>query len=145
MKTSLVVCALLSVTGQLAWTVSAAEGQTKAPETVVIPRSVFEASTQYLDPFHPGSTRRVGAIRVDEGDQKTSDTDLASLLILNGLSGSAAQRLAIINGKTFAAGEQGDVLTQRGKVKVHCLEIRPTSIVIAIGAEGSKAELKLKD
>ena len=145
MKPSFAVCILLWILCQQPWTAAAAETPTEISGAAAMPRSVFDASPAYRDPFHPGSTRRLGSSRVDESDDKSSKTDLASLLVLNGLSGTTAQRLAIINGKTFASGEQGDVVTQRGKVNVRCLEIRSGSTVILVGADANKLELRLKD
>ena len=157
MKTTLAAYAILLTTGSLVFGgVPGSESQAPSagekarpkeePRTeIAIPQSVFETSTQFLDPFHPKSIRRVAMSRADEGEKKSTDSELASLLILNGLSGSSVQRLAIVNGKTIAAGENSDVLTQRGKVKVHCLEIRASSVVVAVGTDGTKVELKLKD
>ena len=51
----------------------------------------------------------------------------------------------MINGRTFAAGEEGEVPTERGKMKIRCLEIRGNTVIVAVGAEGTKVELKRKD
>jgi hypothetical protein len=51
---------------------------------------------------------------------------------LSGLSGSAGNRLAIINDKTFSAGEEADLKLNGKTVHVGCLEIREQSALIQI-------------
>jgi len=112
---------------------------------VVLPKSVFETSTQFKDPFHPRSTRRVKSESPSKSAPPPHDTEWANYLILNGLSGPANQRLAIINGKTLAVGEESEVTTERGKVKIRCLEIRTNSAIVTVGTDSAKSELRLKD
>ena len=51
---------------------------------------------------------------------------------LTGLSGAPGHRLAILNGKTFAQGESGEVKANGKIIQVHCLEIRENSVVAEI-------------
>ena len=62
---------------------------------------------------------------------------------LVGMSGSPDHRLALINNKTFEKGDQSAVNIGEKLVKVHCLEIRESSVVISIeGLDGTR-ELKM--
>jgi type II secretory pathway component PulC len=56
-------------------------------------------------------------------------------LKLNGISGTAARRLAIINNRTFEANEEGAVSTPSGPVRIRCLEIKDDSVLVQIGGE----------
>ena len=56
-------------------------------------------------------------------------------LKLNGISGTAARRLAIINNRTFEANEEGVVSTTSGPVRIRCLEIKDDSVLVQVGGE----------
>ena len=60
---------------------------------------------------------------------------------LTGLSGSRDQRLAILNGKTFAQGEKGEVKASGKVIQIHCLEIRDNSAVVEV--EGYKKPIEI--
>ena len=60
---------------------------------------------------------------------------------LTGLSGAHDQRLAILNGKTFARGEKGEVKANGKVIQVHCLEIRENSVVVEV--EGYKKPIEI--
>ena len=62
---------------------------------------------------------------------------------LQGISGSGARRLAIINGKTFAAGDTNVVKIQAKTVTVRCLEIGEKSATVTFDGVEEKRELKL--
>jgi hypothetical protein len=114
--------------------------------SVIIPKSVFETSSVHKDPFNPRSTRRRAKVeQADKHETPPPVEKLSDYLVLQGLSGSTSQRLAIINGRTMAEGEDSEVSTERGKVKVRCLEIRSNAVIVAVGAEATVAELKRKD
>lgn len=58
---------------------------------------------------------------------------------LNGISGSAGRRLAVINGKTLQNGEQTSLKLGEKSVTVRCIEIRQASVVISIdGLDGTR-------
>ena len=62
-------------------------------------------------------------------------------LLLNGIS----RGLAMINGRTFAPGEEGDVPTgSGGKRHISCLTIKDESAIIELLPEGERQELKLR-
>jgi S1-C subfamily serine protease len=56
-------------------------------------------------------------------------------LRINGLSGGPGHRLVTINNNTFAAGEEGDVISNGDRVRIRCLEIRDNAAVVQIGKE----------
>ena len=62
---------------------------------------------------------------------------------LSGLSGSAADRLAVINDKTFSAGEANDLKLKGRTVHLQCLEIREQSVLVKIQDLPSPYELTI--
>ncbi len=110
------------------------------PLEVPIPQSVFEFDGKGVkDPFFPLSTRSphlttqatiVPAFRVD-------------YFKLKGMSGSAENSLALINNRTMAAGETAEVTTPAGKSKVHCLEIKKSSVIIRVEGQFEPIEVFL--
>ncbi|MBC8094969.1 MAG: SEL1-like repeat protein [Akkermansiaceae bacterium] len=65
-------------------------------------------------------------------------------LLLKGISGSGARRLALINNQTFAAGETASVRVGSASRKVKCIEIRDKSVVISVEGDTATQELFLK-
>jgi hypothetical protein len=53
-------------------------------------------------------------------------------IVLKGISGTVDKRLAIINNKTFEAGEEGELRIGGHLTKVKCVEVREKSVVISI-------------
>jgi hypothetical protein len=122
---------------------------TNAPAAeVVIAKSEFnEKLPQGRDPFFPRSTRRMPVVVSASPNaapvaQKPS-IDL-SQFVLKGISGSAARRLAIVNDRTFAAGEDQEVTTRTGKMHIYCQEIRDNSVLISFGNPPQPLELRLR-
>jgi hypothetical protein len=101
--------------------------------TFALPRTLNEGR----DPFHPTSTR---VIAMDQPVKK-ADTGPATLE-LKGISGTVDRPLAIINNATMAVGEELDVTTPQGRVKVVCLAIEGTKVKIR--AQGETRELLLR-
>ena len=65
-----------------------------------------------------------------------------SSFVLNGIT-SPPKRTAMINGRTFEAGEEGEVrLPSGGKAMIKCEEIRSDSAVILFN--GVRRELRLR-
>jgi hypothetical protein len=110
-----------------------------------IPQSVFTIPTslqQGRDPFFPNSTYWLSGVGVVVPKQSTpSHTEVT--LVLNGLSGTAGHRLAMINGHTMAEGEAAEVSTASGRIRVRCVEIKAESVVVEVGNE--RRELRLRD
>jgi hypothetical protein len=76
--------------------------------------------------------------------RQLTDLDLLdAALRLAGISGPPDRRFAIINGKTFQAGEEGEVKagTQVFRIKIH--EIRERSAIISLAGQPGTRELHL--
>ncbi len=105
----------------------------------VIPLSVFTqpASREYgRDPFYPNSTR-LFAMPVPSNIQATK-----VVLELQGIAGSPPNRLALINGHTFKAGEEDEVLFTGGRKRIHVLEIQDEAALVEY--DGQRELLHLK-
>ena len=53
-----------------------------------------------------------------------------------------SRRLCLINNGTFAEGEEGEVITAEGKVRIRCIKIKEDSVLIEAG--GERQELRLR-
>jgi hypothetical protein len=78
-------------------------------------------------------------------DLELLDTSHPQALRLSGISGPPDQRLAIINGKTFAPGEQGDVKAGTQTFRIKLQEIKERSVIISFSDETATRELHLPD
>ncbi|HXI71976.1 MAG TPA: hypothetical protein VNN22_16590 [Verrucomicrobiae bacterium] len=96
--------------------------------------------TDGRDPFYPASTRPYQTSVVPNA--KTADVNM-SLISLQGISGQPPQRLAIINKRTFATGDNLEVSTSQGRIRVRCLEISENSAVIEVN--GQRHELRYEE
>jgi hypothetical protein len=106
-----------------------------APVQPEIPKSVFIIPTtpqEGKDPFFPSSMRLFSSAVVKTNVQPTTRP---VELHLNGISGTADHRLAIINNQTFEINEEGEVPTHPGRTRIRCLEIKPDSVLIQVGGE----------
>lgn len=104
------------------------------------PRSIFILPAnpkEGCDPFFPASLRPYESA-VPSG----AHGDLTELR-LNGVSGPPNHRLVIINNVTFGAGDDAEVRTSQGRVRIHCLKITGTSVMIE--ANGQPQELRYGD
>jgi hypothetical protein len=118
------------------------ESVTSVAVTNSIPQSIFvvpKNAEEGRDPFFPTSDRlwRVTTVKLPP----RPNTPAVSL-VLNGLSGTADHRLAMINGRTFAEGESNEVTTAGTRVLIRCIEIKESSVVIEVG--GARRELSLR-
>ncbi len=106
---------------------------------IVMPKSVFVVPTTQKEgrnPFFP-EAKVTGQVPKDK--QQALDN---SSFVLNGITGPPL-RSAMINGRTFLAGEEGEVRLQNGaKVMIKCAQIRDESAVIVVG--GVQRELRLR-
>lgn len=64
-------------------------------------------------------------------------------LILKGIVGVGAGKMALINNQTLSVGESGKVKIGRTTVMVRCLEIGTNSVLIAVGDVGGRQRLDL--
>jgi len=105
-----------------------------------IPLSVFDVTAKPTkDPFFPNSLRQP----VPQASN-SAPVISASSFMLKGVSGSSRERLGIINNRTVAAGEDAEVVTASGKVKIHCIEVKETSVVLRIAGQTEPMEIALR-
>jgi hypothetical protein len=96
-------------------------------------RSIFilpSSPSEGRDPFFPDSTRPYKVAVA--ANPRVVDVNS---LVVKGFSGSVDHRLVIINNHTFAAGDEGDVVTPAGRIHLSCIEIRTNSVVIEVGGQ----------
>jgi hypothetical protein len=115
-----------------------------------IPKSAFIDDVKVgKDPFFPNTARRSGKTRVaaiqSDGFTQSPPKNFSDQIKLKGILGSATRRLVLINNHTFAVGEQAEVKTSEGKVKVRCLEIRERSVIVALPGDTQRRELYLNE
>ena len=92
-------------------------------------KSVFVDRPNFgRDPFFPNSPRRGKLVQ----DVVVEPTANFNNIVLKGISGSAEKRLAILNNKTFAAGEDGELRIGGHPTKIKIVEVREKSVVISI-------------
>jgi hypothetical protein len=113
----------------------------KVVPEVPFPQSIFSVPTQPgegRNPFFPQSTVQVVII-----PKITKDNPIESFsFVLNGIT-SPPRRTAMINGRTFEPGEEGEVrMPSGGKILIKCEEIKADSAVITVG--GQRRELRLR-
>ena len=108
---------------------------------VPIPQSVFVIPSQPSEgrnPFFPQSFVRVVPVKVNPG----SPIDTSSFFVLNGIT-SPPRRTAMINGRTFEPGEEGEVrLASGAKMLIKCVEIKADSAIIDFS--GQRRELRMR-
>ncbi len=106
---------------------------------VAVTKSVFTVPTSVKEgrnPFFPGAK-----VSVEVPKDKEQSLE-ASAFVLNGITGPPL-RSAMINGRTFLKGEEGEVRLQNGaKIMIKCSDIRDESAVIVVG--GIQRELRLR-
>lgn len=131
-----------------------AKGQAKAPADtttsaaeIPIPKSFFKAPETARDgrnPFFPESALpELTVAKETTSPVKKAAPVVENLpLVLNGIT-SPPRRTAMINGRTFEQGEEGEVKLPTGsKLLVKCLEIKDESAVVDAG--GVRRELRLR-
>jgi hypothetical protein len=105
-----------------------------------IPQSVFTIPATPKDgrnPFFPQSAQALPQI-----NKPNSPID-TSALVLNGITPNGPRRTAMINSRTFEAGESGEVRLPSGaRMLIKCEEIKNDSVVILI--DNQRRELKLR-
>jgi len=146
MKTSL-ACSLTIASLALAFSSAAAPGApAPAAATNAIPRSTFTipaSKAEGTDPFFPNSTRLWGSPEVAPSTVKAAKSTGSDCLTLKGLSGAANDPLAMINSRTMGRGETAEILTDCGRLLVHCVDITTNSAIIEVG--GERRELRLRN
>ncbi len=110
--------------------------------SAAIPQSVFElpkTPQEGRDPFFPGSTRPYGTLAATATNAPAAQV---TQLALKALAGTAERRFATINNRVFEIGEEGEVTTPGGRVRLRCLEIRESSVLIEVG--GVRQQLRMR-
>jgi len=119
------------------------------PAPVVIPKSIFTDDPQLgKDPFFPNSTRRVvvaSRVVATNVGPATATFDPFRLLTLKGISGTTALPLAIINGTTVAQGETAEIRVGPQIIKIRCLSVRESSVLLELDGSKEIKELRLRE
>jgi len=108
---------------------------------IAFPQSTFVVPSQPADgrnPFFPQSVAPVTVVT-----RVTRENPVESIsFVLNGIT-SPPKRTAMINGRTFEAGEDGEVRLNSGaKILIKCIEIKADSAIIEAG--GQRREVRLR-
>lgn len=129
--------AALTLSAMAAPSAPAAKKPAPAPDQSVVPQSTFVIPTkagEARDPFYPNRT-----IQQQEAVKVAVVTNAAptglSCLTLKGLSGTPANPLAMINGRTMARGEDAEINTPCGRLLVHCVDISTNSATVEVSGE----------
>jgi hypothetical protein len=113
----------------------------KQPATTNAPqiRSVFVIPTnskEGRDPFFPESTRLASTLA------PTNHAPEVTSLKVPGISRAGGQLLAIINNHTFAVGDEGDVLTDSGRIHLRCVDIQADAVIVEVNGQTHKLKLQ---
>jgi hypothetical protein len=95
-----------------------------------------------VDPFFPRSKRPYQGTILPIVATTLEPVTVAVDLKLKAISGLPEHRLALINNHTFEAGEEGEVVTTTGRMRIRCLEITQDSAVVQVGAERRELHLR---
>lgn len=108
---------------------------------IVIPKSEFAIPTTLAagrDPFFPNRA----VLNNNLVGTNTTTAAVSPTFTLSGVSGTKVKRYALINNRTFEAGEEGDITVGRSKVRIRCISIEEDSAVIEF--DGRPQTLKLR-
>jgi len=145
MKTSLFFCVTVA-TVAIKMSAVAAPAANTGTASNAIPQSVFTvpaSKSEGCDPFFPNSTRLWGPSEAAlNAMSKPSKPTGSECLVLKGLSGAVTNRFAMINGRTMSIGEDAEIVTDCGRLLVHCVDISTNSAIIEVG--GERRELHLR-
>jgi len=139
-----IVCGVLALLSLSALLALANTQPTNAPPAgeAPLPKSVFVDDPRLgKDPFFPKSTRRVSNHQTPDLSNVSQDP-VDGTITLQGLSFVGGRKLALINKRTLAEGEEMDVRTKNGMARLKCVEIRERSVVISI--RGVTQEISLR-
>jgi hypothetical protein len=109
----------------------------------VIPSSVFVIPSRKedgRDPFFPQSTRLFASQQPVVPTEKNAKPIEVPLT----LTGIIPLKLAMVNGRTFEQGEEGEVNANGVRKKIRCIKITSESAIVELLPEGERRELKLR-
>lgn len=109
-----------------------------APVKPAPARSVFVMPTnarEGRDPFFPESSRPY------EDAAAAKRTVDANAFAVKGISIEHGHAMVIINNHTFAAGDEGDVLTTTGRMHIRLVDIKTNVVVIEVN--GARREIAI--
>ncbi len=118
-----------------------------APAQLEIPKSIYIVPTRAKegrDPFFPNSTREYTTADGKSARSAKTAATADALLDLKGFSARPGFRLAIINDHSFGVGEEGEVNTPAGRIRIRCVAIKDDSVVVEIGGERRELQFRLK-
>jgi hypothetical protein len=114
-------------------------------KAVELPKSTFITpgnKTEGRDPFHPNATyiyNQGGGSKNGGGKQPV----LPALdLVLKAITGVPGNRLATINTRTFAKGEEGEMTVSGSKVQIQILDILEDAVILSVN--GEQRELRFR-
>jgi hypothetical protein len=110
----------------------------------VIPKAVFATDLPAgRDPFYPNTSRFK---RVEPQAPKSVERAVSPLdqLVLKGVSISDRRRLALVNNRTLAEGEKGEIKLSSGTLVIVCLEVTETSALVQAVETKEKKQLHLR-
>ncbi|MEK7678244.1 MAG: hypothetical protein AAB676_20635 [Verrucomicrobiota bacterium] len=120
-----------------------------APTNVVtIPKSVFVSDPAVAkDPFYPNSQIRASeAATAKPGKKEPVVFNPLTALTLINITGSESERVAIVNDAILEAGKPAEITVTQGdrteKIKVRCLKITATSVVLTVQGQAKPIELR---
>jgi hypothetical protein len=106
-----------------------------------VPRSIFLIPTNsdqgLHDPFFPKSNRAWAASLPKAIAAPVDNTPVLTATIVSGVGDSG---VASINGYPFKEGEEAEIGSANGRVKVRCVQITETNIVVEVN--GQRKELR---
>jgi hypothetical protein len=136
---------LVAAVVQLPTLNAAPPAATAAPAKPELKQSVFIMPVnpkEGRDPFFPNSIRVYRDTPV-----KNQDGGIAvGSLKVNGMSGSGTSLIVTINNHNFAVGEEAEITTSQGRVRLRCIAINPQTRSVTIQVpSGQTLELFLPD
>ncbi|MBI1842861.1 MAG: hypothetical protein HYR88_18635 [Verrucomicrobia bacterium] len=131
---------------------AAARAREKASADIVFTPSFFEDSARNKETFGKDiffpNTQRFKAETQENNPNGKPAQDTASLivknLVLKGISGAGARRLALLNNRTLGVGEVWDFKLNGQVHRIKCEEIRPHSVLLNIQGVVERQEIQLK-
>ena len=113
-----------------------------ATPTVEIAKSTFvmpKDKKDGRDPFHPASMRPFEQASIKPGSQPVA---AAVDLQLKAIGGSPGNRIATINTRNFAKGEDGEMNTTGGRIQIHIVDILDDAVIVTVN--GEQRELRFR-